>query len=83
VLEVSSPGMDNPLKVLRQYKRRLGREVIVVKTDGERVEGIMKAADENGITIEENLKSKKKIVETITLEIPFTEIKSTKLKLNF
>src|SRR5580698_7033622 len=53
VLEVSSPGMDNPLKVLRQYKRRIGREVIVVKTDGERIEGVMKAADETGITVEE------------------------------
>ena len=82
-LEVSSPGMDNPLKVLRQYKRRVGREVIVVKTDGLRIVGILKTATESGITVEEEIKSKKKIIESTIHEIPFTDMKSTKLKLNF
>ncbi|MDX2002843.1 MAG: ribosome maturation factor [Chitinophagales bacterium] len=83
VLEVSSPGMDNPLKVLRQYKRRVGREVIVVRTDGQRLEGVLQEVHEDYIVIEETIKSKKKILETNRLEIPFAAIKSTKLKLNF
>ena len=68
--------MDNPLKVIRQYKRRQGREVIVVKTDGQRIEGIMKTLGDTGITVEEEIKSKKKVIETTTHEIPFTDIKS-------
>lgn len=83
VLEVSSPGMDNPLKVLRQYKRRIGREVIVVKTDGQRIDGVLKAANDNGIEVEETIKSKNKVLETNNWQITFTDIKSTKLKLNF
>lgn len=83
ILEVSSPGMGRALKVLRQYHRRIGREVTVVRNDGERVEGILKSADDKGLVLEEQIKQKKKIVETHTWEIPFTEIKSTKLNLNF
>src|SRR5262249_25593259 len=33
-IEVSSPGMDEPLKVLPQYQRRIGKPVSVVTKDG-------------------------------------------------
>src|SRR4051812_1900411 len=33
-LEVSSPGMEEPLKVIPQYHRRIGKEVRVLMTDG-------------------------------------------------
>ena len=39
ILEVSSPGMDNPLRVPRQYKRRIGRVLEITKTDGAQVVG--------------------------------------------
>ncbi len=32
-LEVSSPGVDEPLKMLRQYKKNIGRKLEVVFTD--------------------------------------------------
>lgn len=86
ILEVSSPGMETPLKVLRQYKRRIGREVKVVKLDGERIDGVLKSADENGIVVEQEIttgKGKAKTVETKVFEIKFDEIKSTKLNFNF
>src|SRR5581483_6986185 len=46
ILEVSSPGMSNPLKVPRQYKKRLGRMLEVVKTDGTRLEAQLVSADD-------------------------------------
>jgi ribosome maturation factor RimP len=33
-LDVSSPGMSNPLRIPRQYKKRIGRILEIVKTDG-------------------------------------------------
>src|SRR4051812_33930182 len=33
-LEVSSPGMEEPLKVLPQFKKRIGKEVRVLMADG-------------------------------------------------
>ena len=43
-LEVSSPGMEEPLKVLNQYQKRIGREVRVLTTNGIVKNGILKAA---------------------------------------
>ena len=83
ILEVSSPGMDNPFKAARQYKNAIGKEVSVIKFDGIRVDGVLKEADENKVLLETNTVSKGKPMETKTCEIPLTEIKSTKLKINF
>src|SRR3954465_3459730 len=33
-LEVSSPGLDEPLKLFRQYKKNVGRHVDVMLVDG-------------------------------------------------
>ncbi len=82
-LEVSSPGMDSPLKVFRQYKRRIGREIEVLLATGVRHEGILKAADEENLIIEQTIKINKKESVTETLELPFADIKHTKLILNF
>ena len=83
ILEVSSPGMGRPIKVLRQYNRRIGSEVTVWKLDGEKLIGVLKEASETGIVIEEQIMQKKKLIDTVTHEIPFVDIKSTKLNFNF
>jgi ribosome maturation factor RimP len=75
--------MDSPLKVFRQFKRRIGREVEVLLTNGIRHEGILKAANEQQLVLEKTIKINKKESATETLEIPFAEIKHTKLILNF
>src|SRR5215216_2662134 len=38
-LEVSSPGLDEPLKLFRQYKKNIGRYVDITMVDGSRKEG--------------------------------------------
>src|SRR5689334_4503119 len=40
-LEVSSPGMDEPLKVLGQYKKRVGQRIEVITFDGMKREGVL------------------------------------------
>ncbi len=89
VLEVSSPGMNNPLKVLRQYKRRIGSEVEVVLYSGEKLEGVLKEAEEQKIVLELPMSKKEKKQEGIQghatkeRELTFDDIKSTKVKFNF
>jgi len=82
-LEVSSPGTENPFKLLRQYKKYIGREVNVVKFDGIRIDGILRSADEAKVVLETQMKVKGKPQEIKTYEISLTEIKSTKPNLNF
>src|SRR5690348_11658381 len=62
-LEVSSPGVDEPLKLLRQYKKNIGRPVEVILKDGMKVTGKMIDVQEDAITVEETKgKNKKKEV---------------------
>jgi ribosome maturation factor RimP len=60
ILEVSSPGMSNPLKVPRQYKRRIGRVLEVVKNDGTAIEAQLVEADDEKIKLREVKEEKKK-----------------------
>ena len=59
-LDVSSPGMDNPLKVPRQYKKRIGRILEIVKTDGTDIKAELIEADDEKIKLRELVKPEKK-----------------------
>ena len=52
-LEVSSPGVDEPLKLHRQYKKNIGRKVEVVMNDGTKIEGKLLSVNDDEIIIEE------------------------------
>jgi len=81
-LEVSSPGLDEPLKKRRQYKKNAGRYLQITKNDGVVLEGKLMEADEDGIIIETEIgKGKKKEVKTET--VLFTDIKTTKIQIKF
>ena len=81
-LEVSSPGVDEPLLLPRQYTKHIGRTVEVEMEDGRKIEGKLLNADENSIQVEEE-KGKGKKKELIMHFLPMQEIKSTLVKLNF
>jgi len=53
-LEVSSPGLDQPLKVLRQYKKNVGKEVQVALEDGDQKQGKLLEADVDKLIIEDS-----------------------------
>lgn len=81
-LEVSSPGLDEPLKKHRQYKKNTGRYVDVLLQDGSKKEGKLVDAAEDGIIIEfETGKGKKKEIKQEA--ILFTDIKQTKIQVKF
>ena len=81
-LEVSSPGLDEPLKIARQYKKNVGRFVEVLLNDGTKREGKLVATNEEGIVVEwEEGKGKKR--ETKAETLLFDTIKSTKIQVKF
>jgi len=81
-LEVSSPGVDEPLKMLRQYKKNAGRKIEVTFTDESKMEGKLLNAEENGIQLEITTGKNKKAVTTVK-EIGFAEIKQAKVLISF
>jgi ribosome maturation factor RimP len=81
-LEVSSPGVDEPLKLLRQYKKNINRTVEVTMADDEKKEGVLKEVTEDSITIEQvEGKGKKAVVLQTVIE--FAAIKQTKVLIKF
>src|SRR5579863_4708430 len=81
-LEVSSPGLDEPLKLHRQYRKNIGRQVELVLQDGIRVEGRLLDVTEDGIIVEET-KGKNKKKEIVNHTFLFENIKTTKIQVVF
>lgn len=81
-LEVSSPGIDEPLKLLRQYKKNMGRSVEVVIQNEVKKEGKLTGVSEEKIEIEYTEGKGKKAI-TKKDEIYFTDIKQTRVQIKF
>jgi len=81
-LEVSSPGLDEPLKLHRQYVKNTGRNVEVLLNDDTKTEGKLTAVNEKEISVEET-KGKNKKKEVIQHIFQFDNIKSTKIQIAF
>jgi ribosome maturation factor RimP len=81
-LEVSSPGLDEPLKLHRQYIKNLGRFVEILLKDGIKIEGKLTAVSDTEIGVEESKGNKKKPV-TILHQVPYNDIKTTKIQIKF
>jgi ribosome maturation factor RimP len=81
-LEISSPGLDEPLKLLRQYRKNVGRKVEVLLKEGIKVDGKLAEVFDTHIIVEE-IKGKNKKQEVIQHNFPFENIKSTKIQIVF
>lgn len=81
-LEVSSPGVDEPLKLARQYKKNVGRDVMVTFNDGTTKEGKLLEVTETDVIIEATTGKGKK-AETVQHVIPFENIKTTTVQVKF
>ncbi len=85
-MEVSSPGLDNPLKVHGQYIRNIGKDLSITMSNGEKVSGKLLSANDDNIhlmrqrTIKEN-KKKKTVKDEI--EISFDDIMESRIEINF
>lgn len=81
-LEISSPGVDEPLKMHRQYVKNKGRNVLVTFNDATEKEGKLLEVTESDIIIEQKTGKGKK-AETHQYVIPFDNIKTTTVQIQF
>ncbi|MDQ6764301.1 MAG: ribosome maturation factor [Bacteroidota bacterium] len=81
-LEVSSPGVGEPLKLHRQYKKNIGRSLHIVMNNDSVKEGKLTNANEEEITIEEKEgKGNKAITKQITIQ--FNQIRHATVLITF
>jgi ribosome maturation factor RimP len=76
-LNVSSPGLDQPYKLPRQYKKNIGREVDVLLKDNHKISGTLLNADDTGFSVKEITKVKKVNIET-THTFLYSDVKEVK-----
>ncbi len=81
-LEVSSPGIGEPLLMHRQYVKNMGRFIEVKLDDGVILEGELKGVTEDGIELE-TVTGKGKKTEIKQHSILFNNIKSTSVQIKF
>jgi len=87
-LNVSSAGLDKPLRHPRQFDKYLNELVKVKKRDGKVQEGNLLAHDEKSITIGYQVKEtvegkKKKIIVDKTEVLPLSDIKEVNVVIQF
>lgn len=89
-LEVSSPGIEEPLKLHRQYKKNIGRTVEITMNDGTIKEGKLTTVNNDEIVIEEkNIQKKKAPPDSYrdnrdkTTNILFNQVKHAKVLVTF
>lgn len=64
-LNVSSPGADRPMTLPRQMRKHVGRTLAVKQGEGDSVEGVLKAADEEGIVLKKGKQEVRLAFDTI------------------
>lgn len=86
-LRVSSAGVDHPLTMTRQYLKNIGRTVKLLLTDGNEITGMIKAADNEGITLTPVItKKRNKLIQTQTtadINIAYPTIKEARIQISF
>lgn len=82
-LEVSSPGVDFPLKFERQYPQHVGRTLAIKLLDGKELEGKLISIDAAVIAVEEKIKEKGKKVSLNNISLALSEIAEAKIKVTF
>ena len=86
-LEVASVGVGSPLKIVRQYKKNIGR-TLIVKLATETIEAELVEANDNFIILSWKAREPKKLgkgKETVQKreQIPYTEIKEAIVTVTF
>ncbi len=78
-LQVSSPGLDSPFVVNKQYLKNEGRKVEVIDTDGSKFTGKLKNITAGGFELETEIKTKGKTTQQKDISFNFEQIKSTRV----
>ena len=87
-LQVMSPGLSEPLKFPRQYKKNMGREIEVLLMNDEKIQGEITAVDEESVTLTLRYrrpklvgKGKEDVVEE--KQIPYSDIRKALVIIKF
>jgi len=86
-LEVASVGVGSPLKLVRQYKKNIGR-TLIVKTNNENIEAELVEANDLFIILSWKAREAKKVgkgKETVQkeLQLPYADIKEAVVTVTF
>ncbi|OAV43500.1 ribosome maturation factor RimP [Lewinella sp. 4G2] len=85
-LNVSSPGVDRPLKFHRQYVKNKGRTLDVTTQEGEKYKGELISVTEEGIVLTAKVRrkeGKRKLTVVEETAIVFGDIKKALVKISF
>lgn len=86
-LEVSSPGLSEPLKVLQQYEKNIGRDIEVITKEGQKYKGRLIELTPKGLIMEELVKvksgKKRPEIKTVKNNFDFNFISSTKVLVSY
>ena len=79
-LNVGSAGADMPLKLPRQYRRHIGRDLDVTTFDGEHLEAELVDSDSDGITLRTHATKK---VAAEEHRLAYKDIKAARVVIKF
>ncbi|MCX2573434.1 ribosome assembly cofactor RimP [Pedobacter sandarakinus] len=82
-LEVSSPGVGEPLKLNRQYTKNIGRNLSIKLKDGLKKEGKLLEVNAADLLLEESIKEKGKKAKAVETSVPFNDILETSVLISF
>lgn len=87
-LQVSSPGLGQPIRVFPQYLKALGEKMEFVLEDGEIIRGILLEAvtaeqDQDAVLVVRQSGTKKKPAPEEPVVVPVSRIKSARIEIDF
>ena len=77
-MQVSSPGLDMPFRVIEQYQKNEGSMIEVIDLNGEKFTGRLKNVTDGGFELDTEVKTKGKSTETMEISFNFDQVKSAK-----
>jgi ribosome maturation factor RimP len=81
-LEVSSPGVDEPLQLYRQYVKNIGRTVQVIRKDQSAITGLLLEVNPDSITLETTEGKGKKLVKA-PVTLPLADMHTITVQIQF
>ncbi len=82
-LEVSSPGLEHPLSIDRQYPKNIGRLLNIEMNDGKLMKVRLDDVKNGKLTVSAVIEEKRKEVFLDPIEIPLDSIKQAKVLISF
>ena len=83
IIEVSSPGVNKPLKLIRQYPKHIGRELEVITRNKKKYQGALLGVIDEEIEISIKSSKIKKELNSESLKLSLGDIEEAKVVLRF